>query len=289
MLQLIQTLWDQVRADLGANALPQLRDACQALLSGSLGPLSEHQREDLESIQQALSKLAKRFADAPIDWADYGHAAHALRGPLNSITGFSRLLLQGLDGPLTQAQAEALETIYNVSRQMLAIFNLLLDAVLLNSKELSFQIEMVRAGEVLDELIAVGQTLAANRDFGFETDVNAAVADTTLPGDVKRLLQALAALLAVSAKYGGTGALTLRAWTGETGLLIRLENQACRLPAPLPADLSRLLTDAADPALPYDAHLRLGLAWRLLAEMGGRLEAEQTHATCTFTVTLPTA
>jgi K+-sensing histidine kinase KdpD len=289
MLQLIQALWDQMRTDLRADAMPQVVDACQTLQSGTLGPLTEHQTEDLESIQRSFDKLAKRVNGEPINWADYSEAAHALRGPLNSTIGFSRLMLKGLEGPITEAQSKELETIFNVSRQMLVIFNLLLDALLLNGKDMSFNIEAMRVNEVLDELISVGQLLADNRDFTFETDLTAPVAEITLQSDQKRLKQALSALLAVSGKHTSGGVLTLRAWPGEAGLMIRLESQGCRLPAPLPADLSRLLTDEADCSLPYDAHLRLGLAWRLLTEMGGGMEIHQDGETCTFAVTLPTA
>lgn len=289
MLELIQALWNQMRVDLRADAMPPLQHACQALLSGSLGPLTEHQTEDLKSVERSLDKLIRRLEGEPINWADYSEAAHALRGPLNATIGFSRLILKGIDGPVTEAQGEALETIYDVNRRMLTLFNLLLDALLLYDQEMSFNIEAVRADEVLEELIAVGQTLADNRDFALKTDLTAPVVEITLQSDEKRLKQALAALLAVSGKYMSDGVLTLRVRSGEAGLLIQLESQRCQLPAPLPTDLSRLLTDQADRSLPYDAHLRLGLAWRLLTEMGGGLEVHQTGETCTLSATLPLA
>ncbi len=288
MTELIQSLWDQMRADLRADALPQLNQACQSLLSGSLGPLTEQQTEDLGSIERSVTKLSRRVEGEPINWNDYSEAAHALRGPLNATIGFSRLILKGIDGPLNEAQEEALETIYGVSRRLLVLFNLLLDALLLAGEGISLNIESVAAGTILEELIATGHTLADSCGFVFEAIVAAQVAETSVRSDAKRLKQALSALLAVSAKYLSDGVVTLRAGLSEDRLLIQLENLACQLPAALLADLTCLLTDAADRSFPYDAHLRLGLAWHLLTGMNGHLEAQQTREACAFAVTLPT-
>jgi signal transduction histidine kinase len=284
---LAQSLWDQMRAEQRADALPRLSDACRLLRSGYLGPLTETQTEDLDSMDRSLTKLTRRFEGEPIDWTDYSVAAHALRGPLNSTIGFSRLMLKGADGPITAAQRDALETIYVESRKLLVIFNLLLDALLLVGQGIGFSSEPVQADEILQELIAVGQTLAENREFIFEANVMAEITQTTIHSDAKRLKQALSALLAASVKHMRAGRLTLRAWLGENRLLIQFENQACQLPAPLLASLPALLTAEADRSFPYDAHLRLGLAWRFLAEMGGGLEAQRNNEKCAFTVTLP--
>jgi len=238
-------------------------------------------------MDRSLTKLTRRFEGEPIDWTDYGVAAHALRGPLNSTIGFSRLMLKGADGPITAAQRDALETIYMESRKLLAIFNLLLDALLLTEQGIGFASEPVQADEILQELIAVGRTLADNRDFIFEAIVMAEISQTTIRSDAKRLKQALSALLAASIKHMRTGRLTLRAWLQDNRLLIQLENEACQLPAPLLFSLPTLLTAKADHSFPYDAHLRLGLAWRFLAEMGGDLKAQRNKEKCTFTVTLP--
>jgi K+-sensing histidine kinase KdpD len=287
MLELIQALWNQMRADLNVSVAPQVFQAQHALQSATLGPLTEHQIEDLESIERSFAKLANRFEGEPINWADYSEAAHALRGPLNSTIGFSRLMLKGVEGPINQAQGEALKTIYGASQHMLALFNLLLDALLITTQDIGFNIEPLQAGEVLDELVTVGQALSDKLDFAFETDVIAPIAEITLHSDKKRLQQALSALLAIYGKRMNNNPLKLQVWTSESELLIQFQGQGVQLPAALPADLSRLLTDENDYTLPYDVHLRLGLTWRLLAEMGGRLETHQAKDVYTFTVALP--
>lgn len=110
MTEIIQVLWDQMRSDLQADTLPQLHDACHSLVTGALGSLTEQQREDLESVERSVLKLSRRIEGEPINWSSHSEAAHALRGPLNSIIGFSRLMLKGIDGSFTDAQDKALQT-----------------------------------------------------------------------------------------------------------------------------------------------------------------------------------
>jgi signal transduction histidine kinase len=286
-VDLIQAIWDQMRGDLSTYALPQLNQASQALLNRSLGSLTESQAEDLESVQRSLARLNQHIDGEPIDWVDYGEAAHALRGPLNSTIGFSRLLLKGVDGPINDAQRTALARINEISRRLLALFNLLLDALLITADRISFNIEPIQAAAILEEVVAAGHVLANSRGFLFEADVAPNLDGVVVRCDVKRLKQVLSALLAVSARYMKDGFVNLRAGSSGTELLIRLLNSDCRLPAPLLADLPHLLTDADDHSYPYDARLRLGLAWHLVAMMEGSLQADHADATCAFTLTLP--
>jgi signal transduction histidine kinase len=152
-----------MRTDLRTDALLQLNQACHSLLSGSLGALTELQVEDLQSIERAVSKLTSLIEGEPIDWTDYTEVAHALRGPLNTTLGFSRLMLKGTEGPINEAQREALETTHTMSRRLLALFNLLLDGLQLMDNDISVTIEPVRVNGILQELITLGRTLAVNR------------------------------------------------------------------------------------------------------------------------------
>jgi signal transduction histidine kinase len=286
-VDVIQTIWDQMRADLSIYALPQLNQASEALLNRSLGPMTESQAEDMESVQRSLARLNQHIDGEPIDWLDCGEAAHALRGPLNSTIGFSRLLLKGADGPINDAQRKALARINEISRRLLALFNVLLDALLVAAERINLNIEPTQAAIILEEVENAGNVLADSRGFLFEADVARNLDGAVVMCDVKRLKQIFSALLAVSAKYMKDGIVNLRASSSGTELVIRLQNSDCRLPAPLLADLPNLLTDAADRSYPYDARLRLGLAWHLVGKMDGSLQAERTGPACAFTLTLP--
>jgi K+-sensing histidine kinase KdpD len=195
--------------------------------------------------------------------------------------------MKEIDGPVNDAQRAALETIHSISRQFLVLFNLLLDAVLLTRDGISVTSEPVQPDEMLAELVTTAQGLAQNGGFRFEAFVPPNVADVTVQGDAKLLKQALSGLLAVSAKYVDEGSVVLRIDSSGDELVIDLKTHECRLPSSMLADLSRLLRDDTDRSFPYEAHLRLGVAWHLVAAMAGELKAEYAENTCAFLVTLP--
>ncbi|MCZ7545272.1 MAG: hypothetical protein M5R40_17900 [Anaerolineae bacterium] len=52
---------------------------------------------------------------------------HDFRTPLNSIIGFSRVILKGIDGPINDVQAEDLTSVHDGGQQLLAMFNEVID------------------------------------------------------------------------------------------------------------------------------------------------------------------
>ena len=53
--------------------------------------------------------------------------SHELRTPLNSIIGFSKVLLNRLDGELTERQEAYVRSVHNSSRHLLELINSILD------------------------------------------------------------------------------------------------------------------------------------------------------------------
>jgi signal transduction histidine kinase len=53
--------------------------------------------------------------------------AHDLRSPLNAVIGFSRIMLKGIDGPLSDLQATDLEAIYSNGNTMLEMVDNVID------------------------------------------------------------------------------------------------------------------------------------------------------------------
>lgn len=51
------------------------------------------------------------------------HLAHDLRGPLNSMLGFTELLLEGIEGPLTDVQIEDITAIRQSAANLLRLIN----------------------------------------------------------------------------------------------------------------------------------------------------------------------
>ncbi|MDM8532597.1 HAMP domain-containing sensor histidine kinase [Anaerolineales bacterium HSG25] len=55
------------------------------------------------------------------------HLAHDLRGPLNSVMGFSELLIDGVEGPLNEYQFADITAIYQSAGNLLRLINAIVD------------------------------------------------------------------------------------------------------------------------------------------------------------------
>lgn len=66
--------------------------------------------EDTAVMRENAQALVDQFSSLqPTDYEHISQLAHDLRGHINGITGWAEIILQGLDGPITEAQ----ESVYN--------------------------------------------------------------------------------------------------------------------------------------------------------------------------------
>jgi signal transduction histidine kinase len=69
--------------------------------------------------------------------------SHELRTPLNSIIGFSRLILKGIDGPITEMQEEDLTSIHNSGQHLLNLINDVLDLAKMDAGKMALVFDEV--------------------------------------------------------------------------------------------------------------------------------------------------
>jgi K+-sensing histidine kinase KdpD len=81
--------------------------------------------------------------------------AHDLRSPLNAITGFSRLLLNGIDGPLSEMQAADLQAIHTSGDEMLRMVDCLIDLAKAQSGQLAPSPSAVHLDALLEKVVAL--------------------------------------------------------------------------------------------------------------------------------------
>lgn len=79
--------------------------------------LYQVQFETAEKLRE-LDKLKSQFL---------ANMSHELRTPLNSIIGFSRVIMKGIDGPITDMQTQDLTAIHNSGQHLLKLINDVLD------------------------------------------------------------------------------------------------------------------------------------------------------------------
>jgi signal transduction histidine kinase/HAMP domain-containing protein len=135
--------------------------------------------------------------------------SHELRTPLNSIIGFSRVILKGIDGPLTELQETDLNSIYNSGQHLLGLINDVLDMSKIEAGKMDLNFEQVLLPNVLGSVMSSAKALVKDKPIELKS-----VIPDDLPAvraDVQRLRQVLLNLLSNAAKFTEQGKITVGA------------------------------------------------------------------------------
>jgi len=134
--------------------------------------------------------------------------SHEMRSPLNSIIGYSQLLLRR-PGSTTDLYEEALGTIHRNGEHLASLVEGLLELARIDAGKLRLVSETVNLREFLDEIVRMFRAQAAKVGLAFHYEWSG-----TLPGyvhtDAKRLRQILINLLGNAIKFTEQGNVTLR-------------------------------------------------------------------------------
>jgi signal transduction histidine kinase len=212
--------------------------------------------------------------------------SHALRTPLNSIIGFSRVMLNELDGPLTDLQRTDLEVVYQSGRELLGLINDMLDLSHLDIGTAPFTLTEVDLAEIVDGVMATGHALARGRPVQLRQELPEEV--PTLYTDGQRLRQVILALLANAIKFTQEGEVLLHVTRDDRNVAISVVDCGGGIPE---AEEAHIFADAA-PNQGNDSGdepgFGLAISRRVVERLGGKIWLENRQdAGATFTFTLP--
>ena len=136
--------------------------------------------------------------------------SHELRTPLNSIIGFSRLILKGVDGPLTEVQQTDLTSIYNSSQHLLGLINNLLDYSKIEAGKLELQVEpQVDLRSVFQTALAASWGLIGDKSITVTIDLPSNL--PLIEADRPRVQQIMLNLMSNAVKFTAAGQIVIRA------------------------------------------------------------------------------
>ncbi len=132
--------------------------------------------------------------------------SHELRTPLNSILGFSDVILDGLDGPLTDTMENDLKLISRNGQHLLSLINDVLDMAKITAGKMNLNVERFNLPEVLADVVNIASPLARDKSLALQLDVP----DTLeIDADRTRLRQVMINLVGNAIKFTETGGVTL--------------------------------------------------------------------------------
>jgi signal transduction histidine kinase len=201
--------------------------------------------------------------------------AHDLRSPLNAIIGFSRILLKGIDGPLTGMQADDLEAIHSNGKAMLAMIESLIDLARVEAgwtepNQTSFQLDLL-----LEKVVALNASGA--QDAGIEVLHTQDGPPLTVTADAPMTHKAIDNLLHAAIGLIESGKIEIGTRSEERNAVIALDGVNLEgIPHESSQAIESYRSAGAKPEHRVNTTaLQLLTAKQLIAPSGGTLEIEQ--------------
>lgn len=240
--------------------------------------LYEEQKRTAERLRE-LDRLKTQFI---------ANMSHELRTPLNSIIGFSRVILKGIDGPLTEAQRQDLTAIYNAGQHLLGLINDILDLSKIEAGRMELQFSEVDMREIIRGVMSTAVGLVRDKPIELRQEV-----PEDLPpawADAQRARQILLNLVSNAAKFTDRGFIAVRAWADEAFVTVAVQDTGIGIPREKYEEIFQEFTQVESGTTRRYGGTGLGLAIarRLVELMGGRIWVEsEVGKGSTFFFTLP--
>ena len=129
--------------------------------------------------------------------------SHELRTPLNSIIGFSRVILKGIDGPVTENQEQDLSAIYNAGQHLLGLINDILDLSKIEAGKMELTFSEVNLPEIIRGVMSTAVGLVKDKPIELVLDLPDDL--PSIQADNIRLRQVLLNLVSNATKFTEEG------------------------------------------------------------------------------------
>ena len=214
--------------------------------------------------------------------------SHELRTPLNSIIGFSRVMLKGIDGPLTDVQTADLSSIYNSGQHLLRLINDILDMSKIEAGRMDLSFDEIDLHDIFEAAMASTRALVKDRPIELLAEV-----PDDLPSawaDSQRVRQILINLLSNASKFTEAGRIVLSAVAGPEFVTISVTDTGIGIDAEAQKKLFIPFqqVDASTTRRAGGTGLGLAICRSFVEMQGGRIWVEsEVGKGSTFRFTLP--
>jgi signal transduction histidine kinase len=208
--------------------------------------------------------------------------SHELRTPLNSILGFTQVIVEGLDGPLTEVMASDLELIEKNGKHLLHLINEVLDMAKIDSGRLSLNPEPLNLYDLMEDVIGTSGPMAREKSLYVNLDADP-VENWEVMADHMRMRQIFLNLIGNALKFTETGGITVQMIklsrkdeAGRDLVQLRIQDTGIGIPRNKLDEIFEAFTqvDSSTTRKAGGTGLGLPISRRLVELHGGRLWAE---------------
>jgi len=249
-----------------------------------------HERTaELEQRGQELAGTNVRLEEASRHKSQFlANMSHELRTPLNSIIGYTKLILDGLEGDINEEQRKDLHTVYRNSKHLLELINGLLDLSRIEAGKAVLNYETFNISELLDEVIPSMEQLA--REKGLTLTHSVAPEIDQLNADRAKTKQVLINILGNAIKFTNEGSIKLNVAENDSDFIFSITDTGVGMKK---EDLGAIFDSfkqvgPAQMAGYEGTGLGLAISKKFIEMQGGKIWAEsELDKGTTFSFTLP--
>jgi len=191
-------------------------------LAGSFNRLAEDLEKSHGALKKAHNELEQKVEERTKELAEtnkqlvetskhksqfLANMSHELRTPLNSIIGYTKLMLDGLEGAINEEQQKDLQTVYTNSKHLLELINGLLDLSRIEAGKTVLSYGTFTISDLLSEVIPAIEQLA--REKGLTLTYSVAPDIDNLYADKAKTKQVLINILGNAIKFTNEGSVKL--------------------------------------------------------------------------------
>ena len=201
--------------------------------------------------------------------------SHELRTPLNSILGFTQVVMEGLDGPLTENMFNDLGLVEKNGKHLLTLINDVLDMAKVEAGRLSLNPEAVNLKEILADVFESASGLLNNKSLYMKIE-NDEEMDITLLMDRTRMRQVFVNLIGNAVKFTETGGVVVSVEKTPRKIYIKFKDTGIGIPPEKLEAIFEAFTqvDTSTTRKAGGTGLGLPISRRLVELHGGHLWAE---------------
>jgi signal transduction histidine kinase len=272
----------------------RLRRAMAAVAAGEFfvpEGLPYDRSDEIGDLSRSFRAMTQHLADLDRMKADFmSVATHELKTPINVISGYAELIHEGMYGPLTPKQQDALIAVQEQSRNLTQLINQLLDISRLEAGGLRLEIDQIDVPEMLERLRRTFDGLAHKQQVQLLLNV-APDAPHYIPGDADRLRdQVFGNLLSNALKFTPEGGqIRVQAYGRNSHLVVEVSDTGPGIASDQLPHVFDKYFQIGEQARSKGAGLGLTIAHDVVQAHGGEVSVESVEGKgTTFRIALPT-
>lgn len=249
----------------------------------------DHLEELVKERTAELERVNLELRDASRAKSDFlARMSHDLRTPLNSIIGFSQVMLMGAAGELNEEQGRHATIIHESGTYLLQLVNDILDLSRIEAGRMEACSKLFDAGKAVKDV--VDNMIVQAEERGLSLRLHVPEVPVMMTSDELRLRQILLNLVSNAVRFTSEGDVDVELAQADDSAVITVRDTGIGI---APEHMHHLFEDfwqASEPGVPGTGGSGLGLpiSIRLATLLGGTLTAESAlGAGSTFTLRLP--